>query len=121
MGDLPRDFRPRLRISRGALLIVGGSVLVHAIVILAAYLAPETPPEPSQRWSDCVESSPATGDPPLTADQSGRGVGGAGSAGSGAHRVGSSFALGPEVAVPQDAEIIWPCCGPGCPTELVLP
>lgn len=121
MSRESNDFRPRLRISRRALLIVAGSVLVHAIVILAAYLTPKSPPEPRRSWSECVESSPSAGDPPPVASRTGGGVGGAGSGGTRVHSVGSSFALGPEVAVPHDAEIIWPCCGPGCPSELAVP
>jgi len=120
MGQETNDFRPRIRISKVALLIIGGSIVAHAGIILASYLAPESPPEPSSRYMDCMDPAPATGEPAPTGTDlggSGRGMGGGGKA----HRVGSSFALGPEVAVGADVEIIWPCCGPGCPSELVLP
>jgi len=122
MSSEAHDFRPRLRISRAALLIIAGSVLLHAAVILASYLAPKPPPEPSRYLSGCVEPAPDVGRQPLSGSPpGGRSAGGAGSGAAGPHRVGSSFARGPEVALPGDAEIIWPCCGPGCPTEVVVP
>lgn len=123
MSRETHDFRPRLRMGKVGLLIVAGSLLVHAAVILASFLAPKSPPAPSARAAACLEPiPPAPGEPTAPAGTGLAGGAGTGSAGgSRILRPGSSFALGPEVAAPADAEILWPCCGPGCPSELAIP
>jgi hypothetical protein len=99
---------------------IGVAVVVHAAIIVAAHLAPPAEPSAGGFATDCYEPAPVPSDAPAAGGSSLAG-GGTGIGAGRARPAGSSFALGPEAVAPVDTVIIWPCCGKGCPSEIVVP
>jgi len=126
MGGENHRFGPKLQINRTLLIFICASLVAHAALFTAAFLAPEAPPEPTTYGHDCLgpTGSPPP-DAPVPTSTALAGTGGTdrapgdpASTGGGGH--GSGAALGPRAALHTEY-VFWPCCGPGCPAATPVP
>lgn len=126
MGGENHRFGPRLEISRPLLIFICASLVAHAALFTAAFLAPEAPPESSNYNHECLGpagSPPSDAPVPTSAALAGTGRTGRApsdpaTTGGGGH--GSGASLGPRAALHVES-VFWPCCGPGCPSALLVP
>jgi hypothetical protein len=102
-----------MRSSPALWIIIGASLIAHAVFITAAFLTPRTPPPPRHPYADCGAPAPSPGDAApggggslATGTGDGWGAPGTGSA-------GASGSLGTRAVTTVELRYL-PCCGPGC-------